>query len=138
MTEERTLSPNHEQKEIIEEKRREEKKYPYTYIRIRREFYIPSNYEQTFIELAKILKRENKSLSEWIRAHAVSYVNLHCPGNPQQRMDVILKHGRPYRAKLVCGCGQKATREATLTSGEKVLCCSLHLPNSVQHWKELR
>lgn len=37
--------------------------------------------------LEKVLKREGKSLSEWIRDYAAKYVADHKEGNPQLRID---------------------------------------------------
>ena len=97
-----------------EEKRREEE-YPYTDIRIRREnrvtfyvsknekrdIYIPTYYVPTLKKLKAILRREGKTLSEWIRDHATEYVRLHEPGNPQQLLPRLLDGKDPYHA-LVC------------------------------------
>lgn len=122
-----------------DEKRREE--YTYTYIRIRRRLtlYVPENLIPTFRQLQDILKREGSSLSKWVRQNAISYVRLHEPGNPQQRIDVILKNGQAYKALPLCSCGALATRKVHLTSNESVFCCSRHMPKrNVKFFKELK
>jgi hypothetical protein len=69
-----------------------------------RRFYVPASFEHTFDLLQTILKREGSSLSRWVRDNAESYVRLHEPGNPQQRLDVIMKLGKAYHApKPICG-----------------------------------
>jgi len=73
-----------------------------------RRFYIPQDFEIIFQKLEKILKRENKSLSKWIRENAENYVRLHDAGNPQQILTHILKNGKPHRAPSQCGCGRLA------------------------------
>jgi hypothetical protein len=50
-------------------------------------FYVPEEFEITLKELKEILKREGKSLSEWIRENAERYVAVHAHGNPQLRID---------------------------------------------------
>jgi len=133
-----------------EEKRREEE-YPYTDIRIRRgnrvtfyvsknekrDIYIPDYYLPTLKKLREILKREGKTLSEWIRDHAIEYVRLHEPGNPQQRIDTIMKLGKAYRAVPFCKCGKKASRKVTTTRNAIIYCCGLHMPHDALRWKEM-
>jgi len=54
--------------------------------------------------LKAILKREKKSFSSWVLENAESYVRLHEPGNPQQRLDTILRLGKAYHApSRICG-----------------------------------
>lgn len=129
-------------KTALEEKRREEYVHVHRYIDIedkQGKFYIPKNQQLTFKKLREILRRERKSLSAWILDNAVSYVRLHEPGNPQQRIDIILKNGQAYRAVPLCGCGALATREVHLTSNESVFCCSRHMPkHHVKFFKELK
>lgn len=80
-------------------------------LRKERRFYIPNDFEITFQKLLGILKRENKSVSKWIRENAENYVRLHEPGNPQQTLTRILKHGSAYKAPLQCPCGRLAEYE---------------------------
>ena len=69
-----------------------------------RRFYVPSSFECTFDMLQSILKREKSNFSKWVREQTESYVRLHEPGNPQQRLDTILKIGKAYHAPgRVCG-----------------------------------
>jgi hypothetical protein len=69
-----------------------------------RRFYIPVSFENTFDLLQTILKREGSNFSRWVRDNAESYVRLHEPGNPQQRLDTILKLGKAYHAPSpICG-----------------------------------
>ena len=63
-----------------------------------RRFYVPSKFENTFDMLQTILKREHSNFSQWVRDQTESYVRLHEPGNPQQRLDTILKIGKAYHA----------------------------------------
>jgi len=71
--------------------------------RVRR-IYVPAEFEPTMETLKEILKREGRSISGWIRDNADQYVRLHEPGNPQQRLDTILKLGKAYHAPgPICG-----------------------------------
>lgn len=104
-----------------------------------RRFYVPVILEFTFQRLEKILAREGSSISHWIQQNAINYVRLHEPGNPQQRIDTILKNGQAYRAKPLCSCGALATRKVHLVNNETVFCCSRHMPKrGVKHFKELK
>ena len=100
-----------------------------------RRFYIPQHLEITFTRLEAILKREGSSVSRWIQRNAVDYVRLHEPGNPQQRIDTIIKLGKAYRAVPLCSCGLKATRRVVTTRNTTVYCCSLHMPKDVERYK---
>ncbi len=54
--------------------------------------------------LKEILRREKRSFSSWVLENAESYVRLHEPGNPQQRLDTIIKLGKAYHApSKICG-----------------------------------
>jgi len=69
-----------------------------------RRFYVPASFENTFNLLQTILKREHSNFSQWVRDNAESYVRLHEPGNPQQRLDMILRLGKAYHApSRICG-----------------------------------
>src|SRR4030043_317351 len=69
-----------------------------------RRFYIPASFENTLDMLQNILKRENSNLSQWIRDNAESYVRVHEPGNPQQRLDTIMALGKAYHSpSKICG-----------------------------------
>jgi len=88
-----------------------------------RRFYCPPQWEKILDELEKILKREGKSLSSWIRENAVSYVELHRPGNPQQRLDIISEVGHAYRAESCCICAKTAEVQAFTKRGLNLLYC---------------
>jgi len=67
--------------------------------------YVKPETKQNMIpQLKRILKREGKSMSNWFGENVESYCRLHEPGNPQQRLDTILKLGKAYHAPSpVCG-----------------------------------
>ncbi len=107
----------------ILDKRKEKK-------RKERRFYVPDRYQILFEKLEAILKREESSLSEWIRDQAEPYVRLHEPGNPQQRLDIILIDKKSYKAPKFCGY-RRCNREAVgfgvfLETGEKYPLCKMH------------
>jgi len=55
-------------------------------------------------QMQRIMQREGKSFSEFLWDAVESYVRLHEPGNPQQRLDVIMKLGKAYHApNPICG-----------------------------------
>ena len=103
-----------------------------------RRFYIPQYFQTKMILLEDILQREGISLSAWFRRQAEEYVRLHEPGNPQQRIDTIIKLGKAYRAVPLCECGVKATRRVVTTRNATLYCCSLHMPKDVERYKELK
>jgi tRNA-dihydrouridine synthase len=51
-----------------------------------------------FGKLKQIAKREGRPVAEVVRELVEGYVRLHEPGNPQQRLDVVLKTGKAYHA----------------------------------------
>jgi hypothetical protein len=57
------------------------------------------------IEQAKqLFKREGQSISQYFLDQLESYIRLHEPGNPQQRLDTILRLGKAYHAPSpICG-----------------------------------
>src|SRR5271157_614715 len=95
-------------------------------------FYVPELEESMITALQEILKREGKSLSKWIRDNAEPYVRLHTPGNPQQRLDTILKLGKAYHANApICGF-KDCLRESValglfIPENKKVHVCAFHL-----------
>ena len=90
-----------------------------------RRFYVPDVFEFDFKKMEKILAREGKSLSQWIREQVCSYVRLHEPGNPQQSLDTIFELGRAYRANECLECGKKPFVLASVGKKSKLL-CKLH------------
>ena len=95
-------------------------------------FYVPEASEDTIYDLKAILKREGSSLSKWIRDNAEHYVRLHEPGNPQQRLDTILKLGKAYHADgPICGfkdCLRNAIAVGVFLPDKKTLhLCTIHL-----------
>jgi hypothetical protein len=100
-----------------------------------RRFYIPKDFEQTMIELEKILARERKSLSEWIRDQAKPYVNLHSLGNPQQVIERFMDGKGAYISKDPCflGCGRLSSFLASFGNDEKKYkVCKVHA-NCIRH-----
>jgi len=82
--------------------------------------------------LKAILKREKKSFSSWVLENAESYVRLHEPGNPQQRLDTILRLGKAYHApSRVCGfkdCLRDAVAVGVfIQNGKEYGLCKKHL-----------
>lgn len=78
------------------------------YIRTRTQrkltLYIPENYRLLLDNSKRVLKREGKSLSNFLIEQLESYYRLHEPGNPQQRLDTIMRLGKAYHApNPVCG-----------------------------------
>jgi hypothetical protein len=105
----------------IKEKKRKEKQG---------RFYIPSEYQLLFKKLQDILQREGSNLSEWIRSQAEPYVRLHEPGNPQQRLDIILINKESYKAPKFCGfkgCNREAFGFGVFKStSKKYPLCRVH------------
>jgi len=101
-------------------------------------FYVPQYFQPKMKLLEAILKREGVTLSAWIRRQTEEYVRLHEPGNPQQRIDTIMKLGKAYRAVPLCSCGRKGSRRVVTTRNATVYCCSLHMPHDVLRWKEVK
>jgi len=87
-------------------------------------FYVPEEWKGTLDKLEEILKREeHKTFSEWIREQISTYVRLHEPGNPQQRLDTIAAIGHAYRAESCCVCGKQAEVQAFTEKGLNLLYC---------------
>jgi hypothetical protein len=104
-----------------------------------RRFYVPWQFEFDFQEMEKILAREGKTFSKWIREEVTHYVMLHGPGNPQQRIDTIMELGKPYVAGQCGDCNDKAIYQANLGT-KKVFLCSFHFSrkkHKLTGWKEL-
>jgi hypothetical protein len=96
------------ERKMNEEERGESEEYTYTYIRIRTKrkltLYIPETSRSLIDNARTVLKREGKSISNFLVEQLESYYRLHEPGNPQQRLDTILKLGKAYHAPCrVCG-----------------------------------
>jgi hypothetical protein len=110
-----------------------------------RRFYVPESWEETLDTLEEILKREGSNLSKWIRQNGDHYVRLHEPGNPQQRLDMILKLGKAYHAEgPICGF-KDCLRDAVgvglfIPEKRTVQMCPLHLglvQEDHRNWKIL-
>ena len=104
-----------------------------------RRFYVPWQFEFDFEKMEKILAREGKTFSKWIREEVTHYVMLHDLGNPQQRIDTIMELGKPYIAGQCGDCNDKAMYEAVLGT-KKVFLCSFHFSrkkHKLTGWKEL-
>lgn len=66
--------------------------------------YVNRQGQLLYENLKEILKREKRSFSSWVMENVESYIRLHEPGNPQQRLDTILRLGKAYHApSRVCG-----------------------------------
>ena len=64
-----------------------------------------SEINEAIIEKAKeMLDRENSSLSKLFIKTVQQYVRLHEPGNPQQRLDTIIKIGKAFKAETCQDC----------------------------------
>lgn len=101
---------------------------------------------KTYAALKEILAREGKSFSAWVLDNAESYVVLHEAGNPQQRIDTVLKIGKAYHAPgRICGfkdCMRDAVGVALyIPRGEEYGYCSVHIKDIKEHidlWKVLK
>ena len=108
--------------------------------RPRRDFYWGYGYQETWETFKEICRREGSTASEKIRELIFEYVRVHEPGNPQTRLDVILKDGGPEGP--VCNeCGSPAERGYRTKSGV-ILRCRRHRldpgdPVGVKGWKEV-
>ena len=95
--------------------------------------------------LKVILKREKKSFSSWVLENAESYVRLHEPGNPQQRLDMIMRLGKAYHApSRICGfkdcMRDSVTVGVFLQNGKEYGLCKKHLQEAKdcgRSWKFL-
>ena len=95
-----------------------------------RNFYVNEDFIPFYEKYIEIMKRENSSVSEGIRDLIKSYVRLHEPGNPQQRLDVILIDKKAYRAPVFCGfrgCNGEADGYGVyVPSGQRLPLCGVH------------
>ena len=92
------------------EKREGEYEYTHMSIRIRKskypklQLYVPLAKRPLIEDVKGLLRREGSSLSEFMIDKFEEYYRLHAPGNPQQRLDTIMKLGKAYHApKPICG-----------------------------------
>ena len=92
------------------EKREGQYEYTHTSIRTRNnkypklQLYVPAAKQPLVRDVKGILAREGSSLSKFIIEKFEEYYRLHEPGNPQQRLDTIMKLGKAYHApKPICG-----------------------------------
>lgn len=103
-----------------------------------RRFYVSHEFEPTLQKLMEILKRDSKSLSQWIREHAVEYVRVHEPGNPQQTLTRILKSSKAYRAPdcSFANCKKSSVGQVVnVKSGKKFWVCMFHRKNALESGK---
>jgi len=108
--------------------------------------YVNKNKRSTYKVLLSILQREGKSFSAWVFDNAETYVRLHEPGNPQQRLDTILKTGKAFHSpSRICGfkdCMRDAIGVALyLPRNEEFGYCSKHSQDIKEHiefWKVLK
>ena len=87
-------------------------------------FYVPPEWEETLEKLDEILRREGKrTFSDWVREQISIYVRAHEPGNPQQRLDTVMRIGHAYRAESCCVCAKPADYQAFTKEGLSLLYC---------------
>lgn len=55
-----------------------------------------------------------------------NYAQLHEPGNPQQRLDVISELGRAYRSGKCFECDKKPQYKVFYLGGKTLLLCEDH------------
>lgn len=66
--------------------------------------YVPVDKQLLVDNVRGPLKREKSSISRFLIEKLEEYWTLHEPGNPQQRIDVILRLGKAYHAPSpICG-----------------------------------
>jgi len=81
--------------------------------------YISPEAWETFRE---ICRRDGVSASEKIEEWIQRYNLLHAPGNPQQRLDRLLRQPKAYKAKPLCACGKPAEYKALIGNNWVPLC----------------
>jgi hypothetical protein len=90
-------------------------------------------------EFKEIGKREGKPISQLFREFVEQYVQLHEPGNPQQRLDTIVRLGKKYVSPKLCGfknCMRDAVAVGTYKSQVYPLCENhLRLVSDALEWK---
>ena len=134
-----------------ESERDEREEYTYTYIRTRTRttrkltLYIPEASRLLVDNARGVLKREGKNLSNFLIDQLESYYRLHEPGNPQQRLDTILRLGKAYHApSRICGfkdcMRDSVTVGVFLQNGKEYGLCEKHLAEAKdcpRSWKFL-
>lgn len=93
--------------------------------------YVPEDKETMVLKAQDITHREGRSLSQLFIEFCEKYVREHEPGNPQTRIDKILKWGAPLTDKPKCAfCGEPATTRISIVRDMKhydeVFTCLLH------------
>jgi hypothetical protein len=91
--------------------------------------YLKQEDLETWKTLRDIAQREGRSIAQIVREQVETYVRLHEPGNPQQRLDTIVRLGKKYVAPKVCdfkNCLRDAVAVGTY-HGEEYNLCQLHL-----------
>jgi hypothetical protein len=126
--------------EAEERGEKREERYTYTYIRTRIRqgkfskvtLYVPVAKQRLVSNIKDILKREGSSVSRFMIEKFEEYYRLHEPGNPQQRLDTIMKLGKAYHApKPICGF-KHCLRDIVgvgvyLPNGKEYGLCTIHL-----------
>ena len=94
-------------------------------------FYVPLEKKRILEKLKEILKREGKSVSQFILEQIEAYVMLHEPGNPQQLLERYVTHSEPYVAPTKCGfrsCNEPCVAIAVhKKTGYELPVCKFHL-----------
>jgi hypothetical protein len=138
----------------LERREKREEEYTYTYSSTRRykgkfskvTLYVPVTKQLLVTNIKTILKREGSSVSRFVMDKFEEYYRLHEPGNPQQRLDIILKLGKAYHApKPICGF-KDCLRDVAgvgvfLQNGKEYGLCTRHLAEAkklgVKVWRLL-
>lgn len=102
--------------------------------------YIPEASSLLIENMKTILEREDKSLSKFFIEQAETYYRLHEPGNPQQRLDTIIRLGKAYHAPMrICGykdCMRDSVAVALFVPNQtEYALCQLHYIEAQQNLK---
>lgn len=100
---------------------------------------VPQEAEGAFKKLPEIADRENRSMTEIVVELIESYVRLHEPGNPQQRLDVIVRDGKAYHADQCTVCGGKPVFMGFEDGVQRLFCrdCFGKKKLRLQGWREI-
>jgi hypothetical protein len=87
--------------------------------------YIKPEYDETYKQMAVILQREGRSLSDWVWERIRKYVEAHKAGNEQQTLPHVIETGLPYRAPNECVlCGSLAVFRVRYNGKDHKACAS--------------
>ena len=105
-----------------------------------RSFYFREGGEVLFKKFKEISEREGRAMGQILEDLVREYVRIHEPGNPQKRLDVILK-GEKGLIPRCSVCGDPAERVYHTRRGP-ILRCRRHRlglmdPAGVRGWREV-